>query len=99
MAETLIIILILAGAMGTLIYVLGRPSRYSRMTDEEFEADAKKGSLLGAAVIGLERSLRRREADYVIEQKLRVEKDATTVAGEPPEESLKGRQKNNRSDT
>jgi len=99
MAETLFIFLIVAGAIGALIYVIGRPNRYSKITDEEFEADAKKGSLLGAVVIGLERSLRRREADYMIEEKLRKDKDAATVAGEPPENSAAVQQKNSKPDT
>jgi len=50
-------------------------------------------------VIGLERSLRRREADYMIEEKLRKDKDAATVAGEPPENSAAVQQKNSKPDT
>ena len=99
MTETLAILVILAAVFGTLIYLMGRPSRYSQMTDQEFEEDAKKESLLGAAVIGFERSLRRREADYIIEEKLRIDKDATPVAGEPPEEVLPPQLKNKKPDT
>lgn len=91
--ETLATFLIVAGAIGALIYVIARPNRYSKMTEQEFEEDAKKGSLLGAAVIGLERSLRPRETDYLIEEKLRIDKDATPTAGEPPEDSLPAQQK------
>lgn len=87
LAEILTVILILGGAIGALVYVIGRPNRYSKMTDEEFEEDAKRGSILGAVVIGLEHSLRRREAEYMIEEKLRVDKDATPVGGEPPEDA------------
>lgn len=94
MTDTVATFLIVAGVIGALIYVIGRPNRYSKMTDEEFEEDAKKGSLLGAVVIGLERSLRRREAEYMIEEKLRIDKDATPVAaGEPPEDSFPAQQK------
>jgi hypothetical protein len=89
MAETLLILLIVTGAIGALLYVIVRPNRYSKMTEVEFEEDTKKGSLLGAAVIGLERSLRRREAEYMIEEKLRIDKDATPASGEPPENNPK----------
>jgi hypothetical protein len=58
------------------------------MTDEEFAEDAERGSLLGAAVMGVERTLRCREADYRMEEKLRTDKDAAPLAGEPPEEIL-----------
>jgi hypothetical protein len=55
--ESLAIFVILAGVFGMLIDRIARPNRYAQMTNEEFEQDAKKGSLLGAVVIGLERSL------------------------------------------
>jgi len=75
------------GADGALIYMIGGPNRYSKMMDEEFREDAKRGSILGSAVIGLEHSLHRREAEYMIEAKLRIDKNATPVAGEPPEDT------------
>lgn len=88
MLDTLIAILIGVGALGALVYVISRPNRYSQMSDEEFEEDTKRGPGLGATIIGMERALRRREADYVIEQKLRVEKDATPSGDKPhPEEA------------
>jgi hypothetical protein len=89
--ETLIIIGIVLVALGSLAYVMGRPNRYSQMTDQEFEEDTKRGPGLGAAIIGMERALRRREADYVIEQKLRVEKNATPSGDKPhPEDDETG---------
>jgi len=97
MTDTLATFFIVAGVIGALIYAIGRPNRYSKMTDEEFEEDAKKGSLLGAVVIGLERSLRRREAEYMIEEKLRIDKDATPAAGEPPEDSFPAQQRKGKS--
>jgi len=85
-AETLVPSLVSAGVIGTLIYRMGRPNRYAGLTEEEFEQNAGKGSHLGAVVIGFERPLCRREADSIIEQTLRIEKDTTSVAGEPPED-------------
>ncbi len=83
MLETVIIALIALVPIGILVYLLGRPNPYSKMTDEEFEEDTKRSSILGSVIIGAERALRRREADYVIEQKLRVEKDATQSGDKP----------------
>jgi hypothetical protein len=85
--ETVIISLIALVPVGILVYLMGRPNRYGKMTDEEFEEDTKRGSLLGAVITGTERALRRREADYVIEQKLRIEKDATTSGDKPHPEN------------
>ena len=80
----LIIFLTVAGLMGGLIYVMASPNRYAKMTDQEFEEDTRKSSVRGAAVIGMERALRRREADFVIEQKLRIEKEATPSGARLP---------------
>ncbi len=92
MLGDIIIFLMVAGLIGGLIYVMASPNRYAKMTDQEFEEDTKKGSALGATVIGMERALRRREADFVIEQKLRIEKDATPSGDHPPEEGPKVQQ-------
>jgi hypothetical protein len=93
----IIIFLMVAGLVGGLIYLMASPNRYAKMTDEEFEEDTKRSSLLGSVVIGMERALRRREADLVIEEKLRVEKDATPSGDHPPEEIPEPRQEKPRS--
>lgn len=86
MLADIIIFLMVAGLIGGLIYVIASPNRYSKMTDEEFEEDTRRSSVLGSVVIGMERALRRKEADFVIEEKLRVERDATPSGDRPPEE-------------
>ena len=81
--------LMLAVAVGLLlllVWVLGSEDRYSTMSEEEYEAETRKRSLLGAAVIGLEASLRRRESAILMEAKTRVEREATQASGQPPEE-------------
>jgi hypothetical protein len=83
----IIIFLMVAGLIGGLIYVMASPNRYAKMTAEEFEEDPKRSSVPGSVVVGMERALRRREADLVIEEKLRVEKDATPSGDRPPQET------------
>jgi hypothetical protein len=83
----IIIFLMVAGLIGGWIYVMASPNRYAKMTDVEFEEDTKRSSVLGSVVIGMERALRRREADLVIEEKLRVEKDATPSGDRPRAET------------
>lgn len=87
MLANVILFLLVVGLIGGLVYVMASPNRYAKMTEQEFEEDTKKNSLLGAAIIGTERALRRREADFVIEQKLRIEKDATPSGDHPPVEN------------
>lgn len=63
----IIIFMMVGGLIGGLIYVMASPNRYAKMTDEEFEEDTKRSSVLGSVVIGVERTLRRKETDFVIE--------------------------------
>jgi hypothetical protein len=81
-------LLIVVGLVARLVYVMGRKSPYAEMTDEEFEHKVREGSgsLAGAAVMGLEGALRKREAAVMMEAKSRIEKDATPSPGEPPED-------------
>jgi hypothetical protein len=55
------------------------------MRDQEFEEDTKKSSVLGAAAMGGEKASGRREADLLVERKLRIETDATPQASIRPE--------------
>ena len=73
------------GLIALLIYVMAGNDRYATMSEEEFEEEAKKKSLVGAALIGFEYTLRKKEATYVMEVKSRIERDATPSPGEPPE--------------
>ena len=78
--------IVVGGLIGLLVYVMGSRDRYEEMTEEEFEEEVKKKSLLGAAITGLEGTLRNREATIMMEAKSRVDRDATPSPGDPPEE-------------
>ena len=69
--------------IGLLIYVLGAPDRHARMTEEEFEEEAQRASMLGAAMVGLDKALRPNRVEHVLIQKKRVEK-GDSVSGDPP---------------
>ncbi len=82
-------LIVVGGLIALLVYVMGSKGRYEEMTEEEFEEEVKKKSLLGAAIIGLEGTLRKREATIMMEAKSRVERDATPSPGDRPEEDAK----------
>jgi hypothetical protein len=82
-------LIVVGGLIGLLVYVMGSRDRYEEMTEEEFEEEVKKNSLLGAAIMGLEGALRKREATIMMEAKSSVERDATPSPGDPPEEEAK----------
>lgn len=87
MAAFLLIAMVVA-LLGGLIYVMGSPSPYEEMTEKEFEEEAKEKSLLGAAMIGLDKALQPNRTEHVLVQKKRVEKDGA-LPGEPPPEDEK----------
>jgi hypothetical protein len=43
MAEFLLLLLIAVGIVALLVYIIGRKSSYSEITDEEFEEQARNG--------------------------------------------------------
>jgi len=86
MTGWILALLVVGGLIALLVYVMGSRDRYEEMTEEEFEEDAKKKSLLGAAIMGLEGTLRKREATVLMEAKGRVERDRTSSPDDPPEE-------------
>jgi hypothetical protein len=64
--------------------------RYANMTEEEFEAEAKRSSLIGAGVIGLQKIFDpSHHVEHVEEAQLRVEADGAESgdrpdSGQPP---------------
>ena len=86
MTGWILALIVAGGLIVLLLYVMGSRDGYEEMTEEEFEAEAQKKSLLGAAIMGLEGTLRKREATVMMEAKGRVERDATPSPGDPPEE-------------
>jgi len=86
MTSWILALMVVSGLIVLLVYVMGRRDRYEEMTEEEFEQEAKKKSLLGAAITGLEGTLRKREATIMMEAKGRVERDSTPTPGDPPDE-------------
>lgn len=90
MAVFLLIVLVVA-LVGGLIYVLGSPSPHEEMTEEEFEEEAKKKSLLRAGMIGLQKILEPNRIEHVLEQKQRIEKDDTQPGEPPPDDEKAGK--------
>ena len=86
MAEFVFAVLVVVASVGLLIYVIGGENRYREMSEEEFEEEAKKKTMIGAALVGFEAAWRRREGETVMEAKSRVERGATPSPGKPPEE-------------
>jgi hypothetical protein len=84
-------------ALGVLVLVIwgivkaASGDRYSKMSEEEFEAEAKRTSLMGAAVAGLQKTIDpSHRVEYQQEQELRVEADGAEE-GDGPEAGRVGK--------
>lgn len=75
--------------IGIAMAMSGR--RYSEMTEEEFEAEAKRSSAMGAAVGGLQKVINpTHSTEYIVEQEQRIEADRTN-SGDHPESGPKAK--------
>ncbi len=64
--------------------------RYSKMTEEEFETEAKRGSAMGAAIGALQKIINpAHSVEYIQEQQQRVEADGAE-SGDQPEPGSAG---------
>jgi hypothetical protein len=82
----------MAYVIGTGILVLiiigivkaARGRHYERMTEEEFEAEAKRGSGIGSAVGSLQKIIdSAHSTEHMVEQQQRLEADSTNSGDRP----------------
>lgn len=80
---TLVILGILAAVIALIVGITTGKDRYAEMSEEEFEAEAKRASLLGAAVMEMHKFLQPTRVEFTRKRDKRVEGDSVE-AGEPP---------------
>ena len=85
---TFFLVIVIVALVIALVVAIGGSDRYSKMTEKEFEEEAERSSLLGAAMIGTQNLIQPSRVQAMFEQKKRVEKDAA-VPGEPPSKDPK----------
>jgi mannose/fructose/N-acetylgalactosamine-specific phosphotransferase system component IID len=77
---TIVILAVLAAFVALLIGFTTGKDRYAEMSEEEFEAQAKRASLLGAAVMGLQKVLEPKHVEYMMQRDKKVEGDSAEAA-------------------
>jgi hypothetical protein len=82
---TIILSLIALFLIGALLYTIAAPDRHSRMTEREFTEEAKRSSMVGQAMIGLDKALRPNRVEHVLVEKQRAQR-RSAIPGEPPRE-------------
>jgi hypothetical protein len=75
------------GLILLIVYAIAKAASgrdYSKMTEEEFEAEAKRGSAMGAAVGGLQKIIDpSHSSGHIVEQQQRIEADRTNSGDRP----------------
>jgi hypothetical protein len=68
-----------------LVVTLGGKDRHSEMTEEEFEAEAKRISAMGAGVMELHKVFQPTRVKQIVAERQRA-KEEMNVSGDPPHE-------------
>lgn len=87
---SLLLFIVFVVVLIAIVVGVARSDRYSKMTEAEFEAEAERSSLVGAAMLATQNLIQPSRAQAMIEQKKRVENDVTAAGGEPPQEKGRG---------
>ncbi len=85
MVFIVLIVICVALVIGVIV-AAGSRDRYAEMTEEEFQSEAERASLLGAGVLGLQEFLQPKRVEYIMQRDKHVEADSTESGDRPPEE-------------
>ena len=74
---------VVVAVLVALIITLGGKDRHSEMTEEEFEAEAKRVSMMGAGVVELHKAFQPNRVKQIVAERQRA-KEEMNVSGDPP---------------
>jgi hypothetical protein len=74
---------VVVAVLVALIVTLGGKDRHSEMTEEEFEAEAKRISMMGAGVVELHKMFQPNRVKQIVAERQRA-KQEMNVSGDPP---------------
>jgi hypothetical protein len=80
---SIVILAVLAAVVALIVGCTAGKDRYAEMSEEEFEAETKRASLFGAAVMGLQKVLEPKHVEYMMQRDKKVKGDQS-VAGALP---------------
>lgn len=76
---------VIVAVLVALVITLGGKDRHSEMTEEEFEAEAKRISAMGAGVMELHKVFQPARVKQIVAERQRA-KEEMNVSGDPPHE-------------
>ena len=86
----IILLAILVALLLAVIRVAAGDDRYKEMTEEEFEAEAKRVSLRGVAMTELQKHIDPQlKVEYLVQRDKHVEADSSESGDRPPEPPAK----------
>jgi hypothetical protein len=88
MISALIIVAVLALVVGAILYLITDDDRYSKMSEQEFQEEADRGTLTGAAVMGLHKVLQPKRVEYILQRDKRVEGEQRESGDKPHDETV-----------
>ena len=82
-----ILFAIFLGLVVGLIAIATRKDRYVEMTEEEFQKEAERSTMLGASVLGLHKVLQPKRVEYILQRDKHAEAEETESGDRPPQDS------------
>jgi hypothetical protein len=79
----LIPVVVILGIIIAFLAVLGGKDRYAEMTEEQFEEEAKKDSMLGAGTLDLQKVFQSNRVKQFVEEKYRVKQEVSAQGDLP----------------
>jgi len=76
-------LVVLIGLIVAFITIFGAEDRHAKMTEEEFEEEAKRSSAIGAGVVELHKVFQPNRVKQYVEEKNRV-KEESSFSGDDP---------------
>ncbi len=80
-----VLIAILVALLVGVVMAASTRDRYTNMTEKEFEAEAERSSVLGAATLGLHKLLQPKRVEYIVQKDKHVEAEHADSGDRPPE--------------
>ena len=86
MLAWVLLLVLLALVLWGILHAVTGDDRYARMTEEEFEAEAKRVSMMGAGMVELQKHIDPlHKVEYMQQQDKKVEGEADESGDRPPE--------------
>jgi hypothetical protein len=79
----IVMLVVVIGIIALIVASVGGKDRYAKMSEKEFEAEAKRASALGAVMTEFHKFFQLKRVEYIQQRDKRVEGEQK-VSGDPP---------------